>query len=105
MNPPGGIGEVNALVEFIVNNPGLSDALISEHIDDGRGHCRACALGAQRGYYTFPCDIRCTAERAREIERSNRKLERSDDLSPMKSSAFGRRLRRLCVPRNAPTEC
>lgn len=63
---------MNPLVEFIVANPGLSDALISQHIDDGYGYCRACALGAQRGYYRFPCDIRLTADRAREIERANR---------------------------------
>jgi hypothetical protein len=70
---PGGIGEMSPLVEFIVNNPGLSESLLEQHVDDGQGYCRACALGAQRGYFRFPCDIRCTAERAREIERSERR--------------------------------
>jgi hypothetical protein len=72
MNRPGGASEVSPLVEFIVNNPGLSLSLLARHVDDGQGYCRACALGAQRGYYRFPCDIRRTAERAREIERSKR---------------------------------
>lgn len=70
MNPPDDIGGVSPLVQFIVNNPGLADALIAQHVDDGRGYCRACALGAQRGYQRFRCDIRRTADRAREIERS-----------------------------------
>jgi hypothetical protein len=69
---PGGTGEMSPLVEFIVKNPGLSGSLLKQHVDDGRGYCRACALGAQRGYFTFPCDIRLTAERAREIERPKR---------------------------------
>jgi hypothetical protein len=69
---PGDAGETSPLVEFIVKNPGLSDALLQRHVDDGQGYCRACALGAQRGYHRFPCDIRRTAERAREIERSKR---------------------------------
>ncbi len=60
---------MNPLVEFMVRNAGLAEALIGEHTDDGRGYCRACALGAQRGYRRFPCDIRRTAEQAREIER------------------------------------
>jgi hypothetical protein len=72
MTSTGDTSEVSPLVEFIVNNPGLSATLLRQHIDDGHGYCRACALGAQRGYYRFPCDIRCTAERAREIERSRR---------------------------------
>jgi hypothetical protein len=46
------------------------DALLAEHVDDGRGYCRACTLGAQRGYHRHPCNIRCTAERARRIERN-----------------------------------
>jgi hypothetical protein len=70
MNLPGGTGGVSPLAQFIVNNPGLADALLAEHIDDGRGYCRACALGAQRGYHRHPCNIRCTAERARQIERN-----------------------------------
>jgi hypothetical protein len=70
MTGPGDTGEVSPLVEFIVKNPGLSASLLTLHVDDGHGYCRACALGAQRGYHRFPCHIRWTAERAREIERS-----------------------------------
>jgi hypothetical protein len=72
MPRPGDTTEVSPLVAFIVKNPGLSESLLRQHVDDGHGYCRVCALGAQRGYYRFPCDIRCTAERAREIERSSR---------------------------------
>lgn len=68
MNPPDDTDVVSPLVQFIVNNPGLADALLAEHVDDGRGYCRACALGAQRGYQRFKCEIRRTAERARQIE-------------------------------------
>ena len=70
MNPPADIGGVSPLVQFIVDNPGLADALLAEHVDDGRGYCRACSLGAQHGYHRHPCNIRCAAERARRIERN-----------------------------------
>jgi hypothetical protein len=46
MNPPVDIGDVSPLVQFIVNNPGLADTLLARHVDDGSGHCRACALGS-----------------------------------------------------------
>jgi hypothetical protein len=59
---------VNPLVEFMLLNPGLADTLSAEHVDDGRGYCRMCALGAQRGYYRFPCDIRRMADAARAVE-------------------------------------
>ena len=70
MNRHDDTGGVSPLVQFIVNNPGLADALLAAHVDDGRGHCRTCGLGAQRGHHRHPCNIRCTAERARRIERS-----------------------------------
>jgi hypothetical protein len=59
---------VNPLVEFVLLNPGLADRLIAEHVDDGQGYCRMCALGAQRGYFRFPCDIRLIAEKAKKLE-------------------------------------
>jgi hypothetical protein len=59
---------VNPLVEFVLRHPGLADRLIAEHFDDGRGYCRACGLGAQRGFHRFPCDIRRTADTAKELE-------------------------------------
>jgi len=59
---------MNPLVEFMLLNPGLADRLIAEHVDDGRRYCRMCALGAQRGYFRFPCDIRLTADKAKEFE-------------------------------------
>ena len=70
MNLQDGTGEVSPLVQFIADNPGLADALLAVHVDDGRGYCRSCGLGAQRGYHRHPCNIRCTAERALQIERS-----------------------------------
>jgi hypothetical protein len=72
MSGPGGTSEISPLVEFMLLNAGLADTPITEHVDDGRGYCRACSLGAQRGWQKFPCDIRCNAARAREIERARR---------------------------------
>jgi hypothetical protein len=68
---------VTPLVEFIVRNPGLAERLIAEHVDDGQGYCRRCALGGQRGYFRFPCDIRRTADTARRLE-----TQRSPDPPP-----------------------
>jgi hypothetical protein len=56
------------LIQFMLQNPGVAVALIKTHFDDGHGFCRACALGAQRGYLRFPCDIRRVAEKARRLE-------------------------------------
>ncbi|GEL21004.1 hypothetical protein PA7_48410 [Pseudonocardia asaccharolytica DSM 44247 = NBRC 16224] len=64
---------MNPLEEFMVQNPGLADALIGQHTDEGRGYCQTCALGAQHGYRRYPCDIRRMAEHAREIERDHAK--------------------------------
>jgi hypothetical protein len=60
---------MNPLVEFVLLNPGLADRLITEHVDDGHGYCRMCALGAQRGYFRIPCDIRLIAEKAKGLEK------------------------------------
>ncbi len=59
------------LVEFIVRNPGLAETLIGEHVDDGQGYCRACALDAQRGYHSYPCSVRRMAELAHRVEQSS----------------------------------
>jgi hypothetical protein len=53
---------MSALATFIAANPGLAETLLADHVDDGNGHCRACAVGAQRGYHRWPCTIAAEAE-------------------------------------------
>jgi hypothetical protein len=50
------------LAAFIAAHPGLAEALLADHVDDDHGYCRACALGAQRGYHRWPCTIAAEAE-------------------------------------------
>lgn len=53
---------VDAL-EFFIDTPGLLDHLLEQHIDDGRGYCKACP-GPQAGRHRWPCQIRYIAELA-----------------------------------------
>jgi hypothetical protein len=48
---------LEALAIFLVLEPAAAAKLLAEHIDDGRGYCRVCTLGAQRGNHHWPCDI------------------------------------------------
>jgi len=45
------------IVVFIASRPEVLGRLLAEHVDDGTGHCRACPIGGQRGYLTWPCNI------------------------------------------------
>lgn len=54
------------LSELIASHPDVATKLIAEHRDDGTGHCRACPIGAQAGYHTFPCALYTIAVRARD---------------------------------------
>lgn len=45
------------LADFLQGEPAAVRKLLAEHVDDGRGHCRSCAVGGQRGYQTWPCTI------------------------------------------------
>jgi hypothetical protein len=42
---------------FLDLEPAAAAKLLAEHIDDGRGYCRVCILGAQHGNHHWPCDI------------------------------------------------
>jgi hypothetical protein len=57
------------LVDYVAASPGLAETLVSEHCDDGTGHCPRCALGAQTGYQSWPCTIAAVAARAVELRR------------------------------------
>ena len=63
--------EDQALVTFIVEQEGLLEALLEQHVDDGRGQCQACP-GPQGGRRNWPCDVRLAADRAAEIARERR---------------------------------
>lgn len=54
----------SALAAAIAACPGLAERLLAEHRDDGRGRCVRCALGAQRGFATWPCTIYVAAAAA-----------------------------------------
>lgn len=56
------------LISILAGMPGLTERLLSEHIDDSTGHCRACPLGGQAGFHVWPCSIRDLAERAHELK-------------------------------------
>lgn len=47
----------SALAVALGQHAGLAGRLVAEHVDDGRGRCARCALGAQRGFHTWPCTI------------------------------------------------
>ena len=49
--------------------PGLAERLLVKHVDDGTGHCRACPLGAQQGFQTWPCPLHNIAAAALERRR------------------------------------
>ena len=58
---------MDPLVQMILSQTGMAERLIAEHCDDGRGHCRACAVGGQRGQHSWPCTIRQAADEAERI--------------------------------------
>ncbi len=48
---------VNPLVDAVAAAPGLAARLVAAHVDDGTGHCRACPIGGQQGFTTWPCNL------------------------------------------------
>ena len=52
------------LVEFIMSQSGLANALLLQHWDDGTGHCKVCSAGGQAGRYVWPCQTAVAAETA-----------------------------------------
>ncbi len=59
---------MNPLVEMIVSQPGMAERLMEEHSDDGRGRCRGCPVGGQRGRHSWPCTLHRAAVEAARIE-------------------------------------
>ena len=49
------MSEADPLVVFILSQPGMVEALLDLHRDDGTGHCSICLIGGQRGRQTWPC--------------------------------------------------
>lgn len=48
---------MDELTRFLVHQPTAVATLLAEHRDDGSGHCRACAVGGQRGFHVWPCTL------------------------------------------------
>ena len=61
---------MSPLVQMILSQPGMAARLIDEHADDGRGRCRGCPVGGQRGRHSWPCTIRQAAEEAQKLDRA-----------------------------------
>lgn len=55
---------IEPLIQIIGAFPQLAEKLLTEHADDGTGHCRACPLGAQAGHHRWPCSIHSLATKA-----------------------------------------
>jgi hypothetical protein len=55
------------LAILLAAQPDMLAKLLAEHQDDGRGHCRVCTLGGQRGHQSWPCNIATVAQRATQI--------------------------------------
>ena len=55
---------VVALATFLVEQPAAVAKLLQQHVDDGRGGCRACGIGSQAGFLPWPCTIHTAAEMA-----------------------------------------
>jgi hypothetical protein len=54
----------DALAAFLVEQPTAIGRLLTEHVDDGRGHCRTCTVEGQQGFLTWPCTIHVAASKA-----------------------------------------
>ncbi len=50
----------------------MLDGLLAEHVDDGTGHCRVCALGGQKGFQRWPCNVRAAVDVAAEHRAGHR---------------------------------
>jgi hypothetical protein len=53
-----------ALIEFVGSEPGMTQRLRAQHVDDGSGRCVLCSAGAQTGHYRHPCVLRLAADEA-----------------------------------------
>lgn len=62
-------GTDSPIVEFMVRFC-VVNRLLAEHVDDGTGHCRACPIGNQAGYQSWPCRLHYYAALADEVARA-----------------------------------
>jgi hypothetical protein len=63
----------DALVVFIELQPGMSEAMLVMHCDDGSGHCTVCTAGGQSGHLTWPCQTQMAAAAANAATKPARK--------------------------------
>lgn len=55
---------IDALAVFLAGQPTAVARMLAAHVDDGRGDCRACSIGAQRGNHSWPCSLHAAAATA-----------------------------------------
>ncbi len=56
---------LEGLVAELTASPGLIEALLAEHRDDGTGHCRSCTTGGTGTHAVpMPCSLRQLADYA-----------------------------------------
>ncbi|MGH3588336.1 MAG: hypothetical protein ACRDQ0_18690 [Pseudonocardia sp.] len=63
------MNEMMALIVSVTDPAAVKNWLVT-HVDDGRGHCKVCTVGAQHGYRTWPCvfyKVAAQVENARSI--------------------------------------
>lgn len=55
----------DVLAGLIATLPGVADQLLADHVNDGRGYCKGCAL-PQAGLARWPCTLHAVAKAARD---------------------------------------
>jgi hypothetical protein len=80
---------LDALAQFLVAQPTALRALLTDHVDDGRGGCRRCPIGGQRGNQKWPCVIHVAAIRASELSVQSER-ERLSLIMPVAAPVPGR---------------
>lgn len=69
----------DALAAFLVDQPTAIGRLLADHVDDGRGHCRACTIGGQQGFLAWPCTIYIAASKAARLRKVRTPPPRSQE--------------------------
>lgn len=67
MSSDSAVGITEALAAFLLAQPTALAKLLAQHVDDGNGACRMCAVGGQHGNLPWPCSIRIAADRAQAL--------------------------------------
>lgn len=70
-------------VAFLLDQPGLLDLVLAEHVNDGTGSCAACP-GPQSGRRRWPCNVRLLAARAQRA-----RTARADGCAPEPDAPAG----------------